>query len=216
MSDATPPNSFTTHRGVKVELCSAWGCNAVWSKDISGLIPLCRYHFATAHAAWANYMDATDEQMAARMASAPVEKKHMQTVTVAHDSEGGPVVYYVSMPPYIKIGTTRSFRRRMREFYTQPEDVLAVEPGGRALEASRHQQFAAFRIKGTELFSQNGVLDDLISSIASTQLDPWIAADEIHNPPALTEQVNRELYESRLKLGLIPENARLVQHWTLS
>ncbi len=193
------------------ERCTAWGCAGLWDKTISRAIPLCLMHFAQAHAQYANSVTESVRRNAA-VDSSP-QRKDLQLLKVAYRREGGPVVYYVSMPPHIKIGTTTNFRRRMREFYTQRDDVLAVEPGGRPLEASRHQQFAAFRIKGTELFEKNSVLDELIAELAARKPDPWLAADNIHNPPSPIEKVSREVYEGREKLGLVPDNAYVVGGW---
>jgi hypothetical protein len=214
MRDVTVPDSHRPNQGDVVEMCSAWGCNMVWDKSISGIIPLCRYHFAMAHAAWANCVDEGERVAAERRVVATSERKHMQKVRLAHVREGGPVVYYVSMPPHIKIGTSTNFRRRMREFYVQHDDLLAVEPGGRSLEASRHQQFASFRVPGTELFKQNSVLDDLVAELAAKSPDAWLAGDEIHDPTPRYEETNRELHEARLKLGLVPENVRAVDSFS--
>ncbi|WKD36517.1 GIY-YIG nuclease family protein [Streptomyces xanthophaeus] len=51
----------------------------------------------------------------------------------------GPVVYYVRRGNLIKIGTTTRLHRRMNEL--MPDEILAVEPGGEALEHARHEEF---------------------------------------------------------------------------
>lgn len=51
----------------------------------------------------------------------------------------GPVVYYVRRGNLIKIGTTVRLHRRMNEL--MPDEILAVEPGGEALERARHEEF---------------------------------------------------------------------------
>lgn len=58
----------------------------------------------------------------------------------------GPVVYYVRRGQYIKIGHAVDLRRRMRDLYRSPDDVLAIEPGPRITETQRHEQFAADRV----------------------------------------------------------------------
>lgn len=193
MRDVTLPDSHRPNRGDVVELCSSWGCNMTWAKDISDVIPLCRYHFAMAHAAWRNYMDATAE---------PEKPDHERQVHWRTSDVGKPVVYYVLMYPHVKIGTTTLFPRRMKELYVQPTDYLAVEPGGRNIETSRHQQFASYRIKGTELFQRNAVLDELIAELVEKHGEPAAAADSIHFPPYEFEYVTAEVACGRVALGL--------------
>lgn len=56
------------------------------------------------------------------------------------------VVYYVQQDTRIKIGTTTDLPTRMQSI---PHDaLLAVEPGGNALERNRHREFAEFRVNG--------------------------------------------------------------------
>jgi hypothetical protein len=106
------------------------------------------------------------------------------------------------MPPFIKIGTSTSFERRMREFYVQPRDVLAIEPGGRPLEASRHQQFASYRKRGTELFKPNAVLAELINQLSEKYPDPWMSAKNINHPDAYSEMATDEVIRGRRILGI--------------
>jgi hypothetical protein len=66
-----------------------------------------------------------------------------------------PVVYFAAVGGYVKIGTTRNIRSRMEHFYLGLEDVLAVVPGGRDLEAAYHDRFRHSRFDGdgrAELF----------------------------------------------------------------
>lgn len=53
-------------------------------------------------------------------------------------------VYYLRRDDLVKIGYTACFTGRMRSL--KPDEVLAVEPGGRSLETLRHRQFAAWRV----------------------------------------------------------------------
>ncbi|MFD4457683.1 GIY-YIG nuclease family protein [Nocardia sp. NPDC058480] len=56
------------------------------------------------------------------------------------------IVYYLQFGDRIKIGTTINLQRRLGEI---PHDrVLAIEPGGRALERQRHKEFAEERLTG--------------------------------------------------------------------
>jgi len=62
----------------------------------------------------------------------------------------GPVVYFVSAGDVgpIKIGSARCLRKRLQQLATGNHErlyVLAVEPGGRALERALHEEFAAHR-----------------------------------------------------------------------
>jgi hypothetical protein len=182
-----------------MDICAARDCGAERAKTISDSIPLCWVHFAHAYAAWRNHVNRHDY-------AEPAEKPpHEKRVIVRRRETGNPVVYYISRPPHVKIGTTWNLHRRMKEMYVLPADLLAVEPGGRALEASRHQQFSSFRVRGTELFAANGVLTDLIEELAEKYPDPWRAADDIHLPPSEgDETMSLELFESRQKLGLLP------------
>lgn len=66
-----------------------------------------------------------------------------------------PVVYYLLFGDRIKIGTTTDLDSRLKVI---PHDqVLAVEPGGHALERERHAQFAAHRLNG-EWFAAHAAL----------------------------------------------------------
>lgn len=56
------------------------------------------------------------------------------------------VVYYMRFGHVIKIGTTRNLRSRT--LVLRPDEILAAEPGGRDLEARRHNEFGRHRIGG--------------------------------------------------------------------
>jgi len=63
----------------------------------------------------------------------------------------GEVVYYIRAGKYLKIGRTVDLRRRM--YHYQPGvELVAVEPGGRVLEAQRHRQFKRLRVGKREWF----------------------------------------------------------------
>jgi len=56
------------------------------------------------------------------------------------------VVYYLQFGNRVKIGFSRNLANRMTII---PHDrLLAIEPGGRVVEARRHRQFAQLRITG--------------------------------------------------------------------
>lgn len=65
-------------------------------------------------------------------------------------------VYYVRISDHIKIGTTNDLAKRLRSLYADhdPKLLLAVEPGGWAVEQHRHQQFRDERVwANRELFN---------------------------------------------------------------
>lgn len=55
-----------------------------------------------------------------------------------------PLVYYAVRDGLVKVGTTTHFRARMQAL--RAEEVLAVEPGSRALEQARHAEFAEYQV----------------------------------------------------------------------
>lgn len=57
-----------------------------------------------------------------------------------------PVVYYIRFGNRVKIGTTTNLRSRLKQL--PHDEVLAVEPGGHAVEQVRHKQFATKRVNG--------------------------------------------------------------------
>lgn len=87
------------------------------------------------------------------------------------------VVYYVRLGRHVKIGTTVDLAARMRALGQShpPEDVelLATEPGGHALEAQRHREFAPERADPTrELFNPSRRLLAHVDSLRPAQPMP--------------------------------------------
>ncbi|MFV8301278.1 hypothetical protein ACNQP7_31770 [Mycolicibacterium fortuitum] len=70
-----------------------------------------------------------------------------------------PIVYYLKFGDRVKIGTSTNLRKRLLDI--PHDEVLAVEPGGPAMERCRHLQFANSRVNG-EWFSCG---DDLMQHI---------------------------------------------------
>jgi hypothetical protein len=66
-------------------------------------------------------------------------------------------VYYLQVGKLIKIGYTENLTRRLGE-YPPDARVLAVEPGNRATERRRHEQFAEDLEHGYEWFAPSPVL----------------------------------------------------------
>ena len=81
-----------------------------------------------------------------------------------------PVVYFVRMGRYVKIGTTVNLKGRMRSFYLSLADVLVVVPGGPAEETAYHKRFAGSQHPGDqrrELFRVDGQLSRFLGAVRS-------------------------------------------------
>lgn len=154
--------------------CAAWMCHEEISLIDSDL-PLCERHLAQAWAAYENHISDPP-----KLGLAGVPKDATTTVTKRPDPS--PVVYYVRMNGFIKIGTTVDIERRMKEFYAQPCDLIAVEPGGVREEKARHAMLAPYRVGSTELFIQCRLLDELIESLTAGAGDPWKVARSLNYP----------------------------------
>jgi hypothetical protein len=62
-------------------------------------------------------------------------------------------VYYLMIgPSTVKIGTTTDLKSRLNQLRSDPQYVVAIEPGGRDVERQRHLQFATERIGRRENF----------------------------------------------------------------
>lgn len=70
------------------------------------------------------------------------------------------VIYYVRIRDTIKIGYTSNMNSRMTSGL-MPDEIMAMEPGGRDLEKLRHSEFAHLKIRG-ERFRPG---DDLLAHI---------------------------------------------------
>ena len=79
------------------------------------------------------------------------------------------VVYYVRYDRRVKIGTSRRPRQRLSSI--RHDELLAFEPGGRAVEQTRHREFADSR-EGGEWFTLTPRLASHISAL-QTDRDPW-------------------------------------------
>ena len=79
------------------------------------------------------------------------------------------VVYYMRVGNRVKIGYSTNLASRIAS--VMPEEVLAVEPGGRMLEGVRHRQFADLRVT-REWFRHEGAL---VAHIEKLQANPCVA-----------------------------------------
>ncbi|MFD9564362.1 GIY-YIG nuclease family protein [Streptomyces sp. NPDC059994] len=73
------------------------------------------------------------------------------------------IVYYVRRADLIKIGTTTQPHSRFAALL--PDEILAWEPGGRTVERARHQEFAKWRVGGSEYFRANEPLSALAGQL---------------------------------------------------
>lgn len=102
-------------------------------------------------------------------------KKHLQAETEAKRRaarQGQPgFVYYILINGQIKIGFAADVTKRMRA-YPPTAQLLAIEPGSRAVEAERHAHFTAYRQAGREWFRPNPELDAHIAALVTEHGDP--------------------------------------------
>ncbi|MFK0045520.1 GIY-YIG nuclease family protein [Streptomyces sp. NPDC090741] len=98
-------------------------------------VDLCRNHLIKAYL----FMRAELAEVEAKTAL-----PGMRPVSECDDRKN--VVYYIRFGDRIKIGTTKDLRRRLAAL--PHDELLAVEPGGYDIEASRHRQFQPHRISG--------------------------------------------------------------------
>lgn len=86
------------------------------------------------------------------------------------------VVYYVRKGDRIKIGYTSQLHVRMATL--EPDALLAVEPGGTALEAHRHRQFRDARDLGSpgrEWFRMTPALLAHVAELSANTPPPSLA-----------------------------------------
>lgn len=79
------------------------------------------------------------------------------------------VVYYLRYDRRVKIGTSGHPRRRLRSI--RHDELLAFEPGDRAVEQRRHREFADIR-EGGEWFTLTEQLRTHIETLRAGG-DPW-------------------------------------------
>lgn len=96
-----------------------------------------------------------------------------QRFTNLRPSTENAVVYYIRLAEdAIKIGTTTDIKRRVRDMYRRPEDVIVTEPGDARLESVRHKQFAADKIDwpgSREVFRLSPALSSHIEMLSKHQ-----------------------------------------------
>lgn len=83
-------------------------------------------------------------------------------------------VYYVRIHDHVKIGYSTNIKQRMGALRVPVENLLATEPGGRDLEAIRHEQFAAERVGRLEDFNPSRRLLAHIEAIKAEHGEPKV------------------------------------------
>lgn len=97
------------------------------------------------------------------------ERYEAEKAALRQDRDG--FVYYMRIGDRLKIGYSVDVRRRMRA-YPPESKLLAVEPGDRDLERSRHQQFRASLTHGREWFTPTADLIEHIETVVSDHGEP--------------------------------------------
>jgi hypothetical protein len=111
----------------------------------------------------------TERAVRAAQWRAEDERHEAEKAALRQDREG--FVYYLRVGERLKIGYSVDVKRRMRA-YPPGSDLLAVEPGDRALETQRHRQFAGSRTDGREWFRPTPDILDLVGEIVGTYGEP--------------------------------------------
>lgn len=128
----------------------------------------------------------TSEDIAAHIVeaeAAPARARREQAAAAAaeraarrRDAEASSVVYYVRLGTnHIKVGTTEHLAERMVALrVVNPDDLLAVEPGGYDLEAARHRQFDRWRWRSRrEDFAEAPELVEHMAAVRAENGNPW-------------------------------------------
>lgn len=127
-------------------------------------------------------------------------------------STSGSIVYYIRRGHLIKIGTTIDPRQRFSDLL--PDEILAVEPGGKPEETHRHAQFRHLKTRG-EHFRQAPELMEHIRITRLTHGDPdpsWPTTAVFSVPlgglpvPSTAEMISAS--EARMRLGISPSTLR--------
>lgn len=123
---------------------------------------------------------------------------------VSHD-EGW--VYYLAIGDLIKIGYATNVRNRMRS-YPPNAQLLAVEPGNKTLERTRHQQFDTHLRRGREWFADVAELRTWIHGVREEHGNPALHASQMTDVPAEREWRAEEREQRRVVGGKRIRNRR--------
>lgn len=72
---------------------------------------------------------------------------------------GQPLVYFIRLGPYVKIGTSMDVRGRLGSLALAPGNLLAVVPGSYSTEKAMHKRFARLRSFREWFYLQDELLD---------------------------------------------------------
>ena len=135
------------------ELPCLWsGCDRRRLADL----PICVLHAATITCSFNDFFDPPTPRPP-RVRDAPNYRRY---------------VYYVMVGPMtVKIGTTLDLTQRLRNLRTEPQYVVAIEPGGYDVEKQRHLEFAKDRTGRFENFMLSDQLKSHIDSLADRRDD---------------------------------------------
>lgn len=86
------------------------------------------------------------ELEANRVRQEVIQREVMNHVKVDRSGSHEPIVYYMRLGDLVKIGTSTNLRSRRNTI--NPQEVMAVEKGGRDHEQGRHQEFKELRVHG--------------------------------------------------------------------
>jgi hypothetical protein len=80
--------------------------------------------------------------------------RYAEVASILAGQPHGPVVYFARVGRNVKIGTSADLSARIRSFYLCLDDVLAVVPGDREVEALYHRRFRSYVVSDSrpELF----------------------------------------------------------------
>lgn len=107
------------------------------------------------------------------------EREHMRTLASLAESERETTenaIYYIRFRDAVKIGTSTNVAGRLADLPW--EEVMALEPGGLAMEKLRHTQMQAHRLQG-EWFELSDEVRGLIESVQESNVQ-WLADQHPH------------------------------------
>lgn len=109
------------------------------------------------------------EQERRRRHAEHIEELRALADEARQDNAAG-IVYYIRFRDAVKIGTTTAPARRLSGLPW--DELMAVEPGGRAVEQLRHAEWAEHRLNG-EWFEMTDALAEFIESVVVDNIR-WI------------------------------------------
>lgn len=123
-------------------------------------------------------LDASAIAIAVRLAKKakpePPKRKHAQLNSAlpmwTPTGDESSIVYYIRRGALVKIGTTTRPRRRFEALL--PDEIMAIEPGDRSIEAARHRQFRHLRQSDMEYFTQAADLSAHIRRMRAMHGEP--------------------------------------------